>query len=112
MTELPKGDCFKASVDFMVNNPDIKQIVTLVHAEVRGRGPIEGIRMGHSWVELGDYVIDVANGKRHLIKKELYYQVAEIDKSEGKYIRYSFDEMIENVLENKTYGHWELNVKQ
>ncbi|MCK5537606.1 MAG: hypothetical protein KAI79_12320 [Bacteroidales bacterium] len=99
------GTCFIDSQRYMDEHKNLK----LVHGLVTGQGDIEGIRYNHSWVEDGDTVIDPAakeRGKRtYKFPKELYYAIGDI--KENTTFRYTYKEMIKNMIKTENYGPWE-----
>ena len=57
------GDCYQAAGRYMMDHclaGDDCDLI-LVHGEVAGQGPIEGLTFGHAWVLDRGMVIDKAN---------------------------------------------------
>ena len=100
------GKCFVNAYDYMSANSSSK--INLVHGLVVGQGPIEGVLYNHAWIEKGNEVIDTAlkaqGAKRYKFPKDLYYAVGQINPK--TVFKYTFKEMIENVLETEVYGPW------
>ena len=95
---------------FIIDNwtePDI----LLVHGEVSGQGPLEGVRFGHAWIEIGDEVIDKANGKNIRMPKDVYYAVGNIKDKPGKLFKYTWSEARRKMLEHEHYGPWDLETE-
>lgn len=100
----PKGDCFEAALLAFMGLADITGAV-LVHGwPVLTRPPYK--RFAHAWVEVGDMVIDNANGKNvGPIPKASYYAVGNIVEDEHLH---KYDRMTAYKLALKTgvYGPW------
>ena len=118
------GDCYEAAGRYMMKecsfgNDDC--VLTLVHGEVSGQGPLEGIRYGHAWVEKGDSVIDKSNGRDINMPKFFYYAVGQIRREvfddEGYHpgkenvYRYSWEEARKNILLYEHWGPWDLETE-
>lgn len=100
------GDCYEAAGHFMMDHrPAIG--MTLVHGEVLGQGPLDGVRFGHAWVETGGTVIDESNGRHIRMPKELYYTIGDIRKT----VRYSYDDFAHKVSKAKHWGPWDLKTR-
>jgi hypothetical protein len=116
MARKARGDCYEAAAIYMINYRDDSDL-RLVHGEVAGQGPLQGLTLGHAWVEDGDMVIDQSNGRDVHMPKWLYYQIGKID-SINNIHRYTFVEMRDRCLGKTnctnagTYGPWELEVSQ
>lgn len=72
----------------------------LCHGVAVGRGPIEGVRFGHAWVENERFVID--NGG--IVLRSTYYMTGQIRPAEVK--RWTKHEATIEVLKQKYYGPW------
>lgn len=116
------GDCMEAAVNLMMEyNSSFfgKQLrandpkgVVLVHALVRGQGPVRGKRFPHAWVEDGDTVIDQSNGNDIRMDKRAYYAIGGIKPNEkGAYFKYTYAEMKKKLKTMGHYGHWDLDEK-
>jgi hypothetical protein len=106
MAKTTGGDCYRANGNEFFNSfggPN----VFLVHGEVVGQGPLEGVHYGHCWIEDGEDVIDVSNGRNIRIPKDLYYTIGRIGKNVH---RYTMDEARERVMKFKHWGPWDLRV--
>ena len=99
------GDCYEAAGRFMMDQCTFGSScdLRLVHGEVMGQGPVEGITFGHAWI-LDDrgMVIDKSNGRDVMLPESIYYKAGQID-SIDNVIEYSWDEARKKILE---YGHW------
>jgi len=99
------GDCFESAAKYVIDNAIFKKNkLVLVHGQVAGQGPLEGIRFGHAWVEKGS---TVANGKHIELSKSFYYALGKV----GKTFRYTPKEVREMLLKHETYGPWEPNTE-
>ena len=87
------GDCYEAGGKFMMDNCMIgKCNYILVHGEVTGQGPLEGVKYGHCWIEDGDMVIDKSNGRDLRLPKQVYYALGGIDDGQSDGNTYYEDE--------------------
>ena len=113
------GDCFEAAGRWIMNNPGTDAV--LVHAEVMGRGALQGVWFGHAWIEQGDEVIEVAGGKNARLPKQVYYILGTINQpyyQDGKMnppknnvLKYTRTQAMEKLAEFKTWGPWELKTE-
>lgn len=84
--------------------------VRIVHGIAVGRGDIEGVRIGHAWVEcivnVDDMVvIDASNGLRpRPIDVGSYYLLGRINSQEC--IRYTIEEHKRMCVERGNFGPW------
>lgn len=104
------GDCYQAAIEYLLSKAlcdEQPENFKLVHGEVAGRGPLEGLTFGHAWIENNDTVIDTSNGNHVVMPKVLYYCLGCITQINNFHI-YSWDEVRKKVVENKTYGPWDL----
>jgi len=124
------GDCYEVSAKYVLNSqfkelssliPEevLKEMdkhgitrpsndIFLVHGEVTGQSPIEGVKYGHAWVEIGDStVIDNSNGRNIEMPKALYYALGRIERT----IRYTPEQTREMVLKYSHWGPWELKTR-
>ena len=97
------GDCYSAAGKYILDHPH-KPDLFLVHGIVTGQGPIAGIKYGHAWVEEGDLVIEVSNGRNLRLPKAAYYALGQIEKT----IRYSATEAVKKMLDSHHFGPWDL----
>lgn len=110
------GDCYEAAFHYIldhclgmaVENPNHN--LRLVHGEVAGQGPLEGVTFGHAWVEDGDIVIDQSNGRDIVMPKALYYAAGRIAEL-GNYHVYTPEEARDKCIQHGTYGAWDLKGK-
>lgn len=102
----PTGNCFEAAGNEVLKLIDRDPIqFRLAHGICVGRGPIEGVRHVHAWLESGGIVIDVANGKTSVFSRREYYERAKIDKKEIR--RYLPKEAARLMVETGNYGPWD-----
>jgi hypothetical protein len=92
------GNCYESAFMWVYENTGWDWV--LVHGSCIGRGPIEGVRFGHAWVEIENLVIDTE--KQVTMPKDLYYEAGQITDTH----RYTRDEAI--AMANKTghFGCW------
>jgi hypothetical protein len=84
--------------------------LVLVHGEVAGQGPLEGITYGHAWVLDGGTVIDRSNGRNLRIPKVVYYALGGIDHI-GNLHEYTWDEARALILKFEHWGPWDLKTR-
>ncbi len=106
--EWVPGQCYQASMEFLLRNFQRVQSLRLVHGyPVLNRGRKVGQRFGHAWLELiwrcEEKVIDVCN-QTVTVPKEVYYAVGKIE-AEKCHV-YTVDEAIELMEETKHCGPW------
>lgn len=94
------GDCIVIACRNVIENSEW----LFCYANVKGQGTLVGLRILHAWNEVGDVVVDFSNGNRIVLRKERYYELAEI--SEKDIIRQSLSIVAKLMLETKTYGGW------
>ena len=99
------GDCYEAAGKYIMDHRG--DDLYLVHGEVTGQGPIAGLKYGHAWVEDGETVIDVSNGRDIQMPKVLYYALGHIERVQ----RYDVKDAIEHLLKWKVYGPWEFKTE-
>jgi hypothetical protein len=115
------GDCYEAAFNWLFENvlfpfgaplKDEADRIFLVHGEVAGQGPLEGLRYGHAWIEHGDTVIDQSNGGNRRLPKSVYYSmgriVPEFPPFKPNIHRYTPEQARKKVLKHKHYGPWDL----
>ena len=77
---------------------------TLVHGRpTLTRPPFE--EYGHAWLELGDVVFEVANGRNLTVRRTLYYTAGTIDPA--KCIRYTKTQVRHWCTDTRHFGPWE-----
>jgi hypothetical protein len=107
------GDCYEAAGNYMIEHclhSPVEQDLTLVHGEVCGQGPLEGVTYGHAWVEDGDWVVDNSNGKSRRIPKVLYYAMGNITDLNNLH-RYTWAEARVKLVTTKIWGPWDLKTR-
>ena len=82
----------------------------LVHGEVAGQGPLEGLTYGHAWVLDGDTVIDRSNGRNLRVPKVVYYALGGIEHI-GNLHKYTWEQARTLIVKNKHWGPWELKTR-
>jgi hypothetical protein len=112
-TKLPtRGDCYEAAgrflLDSCVRGSDCTYL--LVHGEVAGQGPLDGITYGHAWVLDGETVIDKSNGRNLQIPRILYYALGGIDHLRNLHT-YTWEQAREKILQHKHWGPWDLKTR-
>ena len=118
------GDCYEASFNWIYDNclsfaatRKGDSGIYLVHGEVRGSpgSPIEGIRYGHAWIEDGEQVHDVANGKSVTLPKMVYYGLGGVYPDRPPFKpnlhHYTPEEARRMILQFGHYGPWELETE-
>ena len=119
--EAEAGDCFEAAGKYIMDNgvstwlnPDkkIDKKLILVHGEVGGQGPLEGVRYGHAWVEDGNMVIDKSNGRDIKMPKDVYYALGKVIPDfppfKPNLHKYTPEEFRKQVLRHEHWGPWDL----
>ncbi len=96
------GDCYRVAGNMAVDNPHMK----LCHGIVTGHGPLNGLLIGHAWVEVGDIVIDYSNGHKVTTRKEKYYDKGKIT----DVVRYKGCNVADLLLSHQNYGPWDERV--
>jgi len=103
------GDCYEAAgklvMDRGILGPDKKLI--LVHGEVMGQGPLEGVQFGHAWVLDGSTVLDYSNNRRLEQPKSVYYAIGRILEI-GNWHHYTVNQMRKKILQYQHWGPWDL----
>jgi len=112
------GDCMSAAAhlmmrfhsDFFGKRLKAQGSPVLVHALVRGRGSVAGLRFPHAWVEDGNLVIDQSNGNDIRMEKRVYYALGGIKPNEkGAYAKYAYSDMKKKLVSTGHYGPWDLD---
>jgi len=102
------GDCYEANGRLFMEEalfPGSKTGMVLVHGEVTGQGPLEGVKYGHCWIEEGGTVIDVSNGRNIKMPKKVYYALGRIG---DNLHRYKPEQVRKKILTSKHWGPWDL----
>lgn len=102
-----KGDCFEAAGKWILDN-DLAGNARVVHGEVTGQGPLEGVKFGHAWIEMGNTVLEVANGNNLKMPKAVYYALGHIGDNVYRYTR---EQARTRMLKFGHYGPWELKTE-
>lgn len=107
------GDCYEAAGRYMMDHAVMgdRTHLLLVHGEVEQQ--VEPwLRYGHAWVEDGDMVIDVSNGRNIEMPKMLYYAFGQVYGNTPPYEpnihTYTVKEFQKKVMEYKHWGPWDL----
>ena len=103
-----EGDCYDANGRYFMEQalwPGKDANMRLVHGEVTGQGKIAGIKYGHCWIEDGNTVIDVSQGKTLRMPKAAYYALGRIGSNTHVYTPEQFQAKI-NQFEH--WGPWDL----
>jgi hypothetical protein len=102
------GDCYQAAFEYMMDRCLYEEAnYILVHAEVAGRGPLEGLTFGHAFLLNDELVIDPSNGRIVEMPRQLYYFLGCIDQINNLH-NYSWKDAKKKVLQFKHYGPWDL----
>ena len=104
------GDCYEANGKYFMDEalfPGNDKTLRLVHGEVTGQGPLAGVNYGHAWVEDGNTVIDVSNGKTVRMPKAVYYALGGIDHNDNLH-EYSAREFRSKITGSGHWGPWDL----
>lgn len=103
------GDCYEANGRYFMKEAlfDGDSGLRLVHGEVTGQGPLEGVNYGHAWIEDGNTVLDMSNGRKTRMPKALYYALGNIEGNDNIY-RYSASEFRRKISKYEHWGPWDL----
>jgi len=107
----PLGDCYEAAINFIMSKcmfgPDCP--FSVVHAEVAGQGPLEGVSFGHAYVvdTRSGTVIDQSNGRDVVMPREAYEALGGI-KEIGNYHEYEWRTARKMMVNHEHYGPWDL----
>jgi len=98
------ANCFSKSFEILGILSDCKD-VRLVHGVIVQD---QGYKILHAWIEINDVVIDMANNRKIITTKDIYYNKHKIE----KVYRYTFLEAIETATKvcgtgNQHHGPWE-----
>lgn len=105
------GDCYEAAINFIMSKcmfgPSCPYKV--IHAEVAGQGPLDGISFGHAYVvdTRNNTAIDTSNGKNVMLPRPDYEAMGKIDEI-GNYHEYDWRTARKMMIEHEHYGPWEL----
>jgi hypothetical protein len=103
-----KGQCYENNFRHLMGRHERGESVRgwrLCHGLAIGKGPIEGVVFGHSWLEYNDRetgrrVLDASCGKD--MSQAVYYMSGEI----GTVIRYTYEYACRLAVRHGTYGPW------
>ena len=101
------GDCFEASGKMLLSLRAVMPDALLVHAEVAGQGPLEGVQFGHAFIQWRGRVYDNTNGMGVCMDADAYRALGQVD-AIGNFHAYTVDEAVERIVEHGHYGPWEL----
>ncbi len=103
------GDCYEANGKYFMEHSmgGGRGNMRLVHGEVTGQGSLAGVNYGHAWVEDGNTVIDVSNGRTIRMPKAVYYALGNIEWNDNIH-KYKVDEFRRRVLDHEHWGPWDL----
>ena len=101
------GDCYEANGRLFMDEAVMggNSSMKLVHGEVTGQGPLDGVKYGHCWIEQGGNVIDVSNDRTLKMPKKMYYAIGQIGDNVHKYTP---DKFKKKVLQYEHWGPWDL----
>lgn len=107
------GDCYEAAGRYVVDHAIMgkERHLLLVHGEVEQQ--VEPwLRYGHAWVEDGETVIDVSNGRDIRMPKMLYYAFGKVYPNYPPFKPnlhvYTVEEMRKKILQYEHWGPWDL----
>ena len=100
----------------MLRAPGVKPNpkLVLVHAEIVGQGAIAGLKYGHAWVEDGEMVIDVSNGRNIRMPKVIYESLANLRRHDStppfqpNWHRYTGKQAAAKMVKHRHFGPWDL----
>ena len=110
------GDCYEAAVHYLLDHAlgmgvkEPNSNLRIVHGQVAGQGPLEGKTFGHAWIEDGDDVIDVSNGRNIRMPKAMYYHIGKINQINNLH-SYTPEEARSRMIDTGIYGPWDLQVE-
>lgn len=105
------GNCYEAAIDTLVRlcRSGCESDYRLVHAEIVGQGPIEGVRHGHAFVVdvVRGVVYDESNGRTLCWPLAVYAAVSRMAEANNSH-EYTFAEAARKMLDTGVYGPWDL----
>lgn len=105
------GNCFESAMKLMhrLCTTGTAERYRLIHAEIIGQGPIEGIAHSHAFVVdvIDDIAYDESNGRSLQMDVGLYEAIARIATHSNVCV-YTWDEAVENAFDHGHYGPWDL----
>jgi len=106
------GNCYESAFSFFMERHLHGEAdrFRLVHAEICGQGPMEGVRYGHAWIldVERDVVIDKSNGNDLEWPRAMYESVARVALAGDNKHEYDWLEARERILAFEHYGPWDL----
>ena len=97
-----EGLCFEKALCYIIEHES--DDLRLIHGRAIGRGPIQGIKFSHAWIEDSKRSIAIDLDKKE--PKELplivYYLLGNITNVQ----KYTRKEAMEKALETRHYGPW------
>lgn len=99
------GDCFESAFKMFFQGSD--EDALLVHAEVLGQGPLEGVRFSHAFVQANGTVYDNTNGRGVVMPAVLYRAIGCIDEIGNIHV-YTRQQALEQATTTGHYGPWDL----
>lgn len=108
MARETEGRCFELAAECVLRRRELAPETTalVVHGVVTQ--PDTGLRHVHAWVEESSSAFDpsaMLRGHLCLWSRNFYYRAGEI--VEPELVRYTANEVLENVLKHETYGPWD-----
>lgn len=104
------GDCYQVAGKYIMDHGWSNPRLRLVHGEVSGQGPMEGMTYGHAWILDGDLVIDQSNGRNIRLPRQIYYSIGNIEWL-NNYYEYTVEQALEKMEESMHYGPWDLKTR-
>jgi hypothetical protein len=105
------GNCYEAALQTLMRlcGEGDQSHYRLVHAEIIGQGPIEGVRHGHAFVVdvVREIAYDESNGRNVCWPTPVYAAISRIHEV-GNWHIYTFKEASRRALETGVYGPWDL----
>jgi len=110
--ERESGDCYTAAVRLMLelHAQGVSDEFILVHGEVIGQGPLDGVRYGHAWVLHVEtvMVIDTSNSRRIEMPAQVYEAIGRHAETGPNRHEYTFRQMTKMMIATGHYGPWDL----
>lgn len=105
------GDCYQAAVNFVMSECMFGDSCPyiIVHAEVAGQGPLEGVQYGHAYVvdTTTDTVIDRSNGGNIQMPRATYEAIGKVKRIDNLF-EYEWRDAKRYLILYKHYGPWDL----
>jgi len=100
-----EGDCYETAANMVVDLALAGSTsAVLVHGMPWLQRPPFGY-FGHAWVEIGETVLDYANGRRITCSRREYYAIGKIDPDNC--FQYTAEEARKMLTRYRHYGPWE-----